>query len=118
MDQEQRQRRQALLAVHDEPLPSFMADDDGAKEVVPVALDLVARMPGLVGVQELPRQVVDQLADLPFLPGVLALVEVDGVLGLVEHLPNGVCPPVDGLGLGFCCGHAGNPSGAENRHVR
>ena len=46
---------------------------------MPVALDLVTRMPGLVGVEEFPRQVVDQLADLPFLPGVLALVEVDRV---------------------------------------
>jgi hypothetical protein len=56
----------------------------GAEEVVPVLLDLVAAMTGLVGIEELPGQVVDQLTDVPLLPGVLALVEVDGVLRLVD----------------------------------
>ena len=73
---------------------------------MPVALDLMAGVLVVVGVQELPRQVVDQLTDLPFLPCVLALIEVDGVFSLVEQLPDGTSATVDGLGLGFCGGHA------------
>ncbi|NJK89466.1 MAG: tetratricopeptide repeat protein [Myxococcales bacterium] len=43
------------------------------------------------------RSLLDQLADLPLLPGVFALIEVDGVLGLIEHLPDGPGTAVDGL---------------------
>ena len=82
-----------------------------------VSLNLVARVAGLVRVQELPRQIVDQLADLPLLPGVLTLVEVDGVFGLVEQFADGAGMSVDGLGLGLCGRHAGasSPTGTRSR---
>ena len=67
-------------------------------------------MAGLVRVQELPRQIVDQLADLPLLPGVLTLVEIDGVFGLVEQFADGAGMSVDGLGLGLCGRQAGASS--------
>ena len=105
MDKEERQRGETLLAVHDEPMASLVADDNRSKEVVAVALDLVTGVSRLVGVEELLRQVVDQFADLPLLPCVLALIEVDGVLGLVKQLPDGACVAVDGLSRGFCGGH-------------
>ena len=60
-----------------------------------VGLDLLALVVFAVVVEELARQVVDQLADLPFLPAVLPLVEVDRVAGAVEQLPDGTSPPVD-----------------------
>ena len=43
----------------------------------------------VVEVEELARQIIDELSHLALLPGVLPLVEVDGVLGGVEELPDG-----------------------------
>ncbi len=61
------------------------------------SFDLITGMARLVVIEELAGEVVDQLADLPLLPGVFALIEVDGVLGLIEHLPDGPGTAVDGL---------------------
>ena len=56
-----------------------------------VTLDLVAGVTVLVVVEELAGEVVDQLADLALLPGVLALIKVNGVFGLVEQLSTSQC---------------------------
>ena len=92
-----------------------MADDYGTEKIVAISLDLVARVAGLVRVQELPCQVIDQLPDLPLLPGVLTLVEVDGVPGLVEQFADGACAAVNGLGLGICGRHTGASSETGTR---
>ena len=58
-----------------------------------------------MGVQELSGQIVNQFADLPLLPRLLALIEVNGVLGLVKQLANGARTTVDGLDWRFGGGH-------------
>src|SRR6266702_8434946 len=81
VDQEERNGGKALLAVDDELLPVFVADDDGTEEVVAVVLDSAALVPGLVAVKKLLREVIDQFGNLLALPAVLALVVVDRELG-------------------------------------
>ena len=98
MDKQERQSCKALLSVHDESLSALVADDDGAKEVVAVPLDLVTGMARPVRIEELSRQVVNQFSDLPLLPCVLPLVEINRVLGLVEQLPDCASASVDGSG--------------------
>lgn len=95
VDQEQRQRRQALLAV-DEELPAVLvADDDRTQEVVPVVGDISPVVALLVALQELRGQILDQLRDLLLPPLVLALVVVDGVLAAREQFAHGAPPAVD-----------------------
>ena len=79
-DQQQRERRQPLLAVDDELHAVLVADDDRPEEVVAVVGHIGALVARLVALQELGRQVSHQLSDLLRLPLVLALVVVDGVL--------------------------------------
>ena len=95
VDEEQRQRRQPLLAVDDELLAVLVADDDRAEEVVAVLGDRAALVALLVAVQELAPQVVEQLRDLLLLPLVLALVVVDRVLAAGEQLADGAPLAVD-----------------------
>ena len=84
VDEKERQSCQTLLAIYNEPLSTLVADDDGAEEVVAIALNFVRRMTRFVRVKKLARQVVEQLANLALLPCILSLVEVDGILGFVE----------------------------------
>ena len=84
VNKQKRERREPLLTVDDELLASLMANDDGAKEVVALVLDLCSFVIRLMEVQKLPRQVIDKLTNLPFLPGILTLVEVDGVLTTIQ----------------------------------
>src|SRR5690606_18909924 len=118
--EEQRQRGQALLAVDDELLPLFVADDDGAEEVVAVVGNGAALVALLVALEELRREVGDQLGELLPLPLVLALVVVDRVLAAGEQLADGAALAVDlarGAGggghcvSGGCCRDQGPPGG-------
>ena len=94
-DQQQRQRGEPLLAVDDELLAVLVADDDRAEEVVAVVGHRAALVAFLVALQELGREVVDQLRDLLLLPLVLALVVVDRVLAAGEKLADGAAFAVD-----------------------
>ncbi|MFB1490541.1 MULTISPECIES: hypothetical protein [unclassified Thiocapsa] len=73
-----------------------------------VAFDLIAGMFGLVAIEQLAGDVVDQFADLPLLLGVLALLEVDGLLGLIEQRPDGpACSGPEQVASSSCSGKRG-----------
>src|SRR5271157_330947 len=63
-DQQQGERCKSLLTINDELLAVFVADDDGAQEIVSVPCDSAPLIPLLVAFEELARQVVDQFGHL------------------------------------------------------
>jgi hypothetical protein len=78
-DEQQREAGQALLPVHDVADALLLADDDGAEEVVRIVGHFAARVRRLVFLQELVAEVVNQFADLLFVPLVLPLVVVNRI---------------------------------------
>lgn len=88
IDEQERDGRQPLLSIDDVSLVVLAAQNDGAKEVVPIALDGCARVTNLVVVQELASEIFDELAKLFRFPPILALVVVDRVPLPVQQLPN------------------------------
>ena len=80
----QRKRREALLPVDNGVLAP--GEHDAAHEVHAVAGDIGAVVRGVIPVQELIGQVIDKLLHLLILPSVLALVVMDGILGVLQKL--------------------------------
>ncbi len=78
VDEEQRQRRNPLLAVDEIALPAAGGDDYRAQEVIAVLAGLPRLIAWPVGAVESSEEVGEQLLDVLRLPLVLALVLVDG----------------------------------------
>jgi hypothetical protein len=107
--------RQALLAVDDEGFAALLGDDDGAEVVTGILGDVLAGVTGLVEVQELGRQVGDQLGDLLGLPFVFALVVLDfrGRLGSCRGGGAGQGVVAENVWVGLTCANGHKLGGDE-----
>src|SRR5687768_5405157 len=85
-DQQQGERGEPLLAVDDELLAVLVADDNRTQEIVAVVGYGASLVRFLMALEELCREVVDQLRDLLLAPLVFALVVIDRVLPACEKL--------------------------------
>ncbi|OPZ47637.1 MAG: hypothetical protein BWY92_01736 [Firmicutes bacterium ADurb.BinA052] len=80
-----------MLPIYDVASSILVAYDYRAQEVVGVLFDSAPFMFGLIVLQELRRQVLDEFHDLLTLPLVLALVVVNRVLHSPEQLVYSPC---------------------------
>jgi hypothetical protein len=67
---------------------------------VAIVRNLLAVMPILIEVEKLPAEVIDELLDLPSLPRVLTLIEINGVVGIARKFHEawlGMAQPSEGL---------------------
>src|SRR5437660_11363307 len=86
VDEQQSQRREALLAVNNAALPFLLADDERPEIIIVVVLTLGARIALFVFIQERIGEVGDQLFNVLLLPIVFPLEIIDRVFLVFENL--------------------------------
>src|SRR5258708_6290602 len=94
-DQQQRQRREALLAINNEFLTILVAYYDRAEKVVPIVRHCPSLVTCLVAVEKLGRQILQKFGNLLALPLIFSLVIVDRIFAVGEQLSDGAAIAVD-----------------------